>query len=297
MIGSNFRSKVRILFAIVLTALSTAASAASDFFANPQLQRQAPAAFALQPEARGFLQPAFQQTLTQGDALVAAIREDKQLAEAIARWPSLSMEQQVPYLKKLFALETSVMGIEPPRLLIDNHSYPGRTVYFDFDPKVPSTGTVYLNPEKLAERPRYESLAFLLHETRHSFQFQRAFGNAAPASAVERGFAAAFEAQKSLKGFSFSDFLTLLNEYEAFQFANYVLGQLTNWQLEMTDMGTFASQFDKHGELKIDLIALAAEQSDLSLLERYNSLAEAQYQLRQQKSAVTGDSGKKNEKD
>lgn len=53
-------------------------------------------------------------------------------------------------------------------------------------------------------------------------------------------------------------------------------------------MGTFANQFDKHGELKIALIALAAEKSDLSLLERYNKLAEAQHQLRQQKSDAPG---------
>lgn len=272
--------------ALATTLFSTSAAADAKFFANPELQKQMPAAFALQPQAHSFLQPAFKQTITDGDRLVAAIRADRELAQAIARWPSLSMEQQIPYLQRLFALEVATMGVEPPKLLIDDHSYPGRTVYFDFDPQSPSTGTVYLNPEKLAERPKYESLAFLLHETRHSFQFQRAFSNTFESSnAVERGFAAAFKAQKSLKGFSFSDFLTLLNEYEAFQFGNYVLGQLTDWQLDMTDMGTFTSQFDRDGKLKIDLIALAAEQSNRSLLERYNELAKTHYELRSQKSA------------
>ncbi|WP_299594950.1 hypothetical protein [uncultured Microbulbifer sp.] len=273
-----------VISTISCAFFSTAAVADAKFFANPELQEQMPSAFALQPQARGFLKPAFQQTVEQGNALVAAIRADKELAEAIARWPSLTMEQQIPYLKRVFALEIAIMGVEAPKLLIDDHSYPGRMVYFDFDPKNPSTGTVYLNPAKLAERPKYESLAFLIHETRHSFQFQHAFGETEDTqNAVISGYAAAFEAQKSLKGFSFSDFLTLLNEYEAFQFGNYVFGKLTNWEVDMPDMpdmGTYASQFDQHGELKIDLIALAAEESDRSLLERYNELAKAQYQLR-----------------
>ncbi|MFC6635457.1 hypothetical protein [Microbulbifer taiwanensis] len=268
------------IIALILMFWS-AAAAASDFYANPELQRQMPGAFALQPEARDFLAPAFRQTLQHGDALVAAIRKDAQLEKAIAQLASLSIGEQIPYLKRLFALETAVMGIAPPKLLIDNHSYPGRTAYFDFDPENPSTGTVYLNPGKLAERDKYDALAFLIHETRHSYQFQRAFsGDVAARDTIAAGYADAFRAQKSLKGFSFSDFLTLVNEYEAFQFGNYVLGSLTDWQLEMPDMGTFASQFDTDGKLKIDLIRMAAEESDSSLLERYNQLAKEQYELR-----------------
>ncbi|WP_160152304.1 hypothetical protein [Microbulbifer sp. ALW1] len=289
---------ITVSCALAAALFSPAVAADAKIFANPQLQQQMPTAFALQPQARGFLQPAFRQTVEQGDALVAAIREDKELAEAIARWPSLTMEQQIPYLKRVFTLEVAVMGVKAPKLLIDDHSFPGRMVYFDFDPQNPSTGTVYLNPKMLAERPKYESLAFLIHETRHSFQFQHAFSDASDMQdAVNSGYAAAFKAQKNLKGFSFSDFLTLLNEYEAFLFGNYVLGKLTNWQLDMPDMGTFASQFDQHGKLKIDLIALAAEDSDRSLLERYNELAQAQYALRSQKSSGSKDSEKDNKGD
>ncbi|WP_323843976.1 hypothetical protein [Microbulbifer magnicolonia] len=264
---------------------SAAAAAESDFYANQELQRQMPGAFALQPQARGFLKPAFAMTIRQADALVAAIEKDQALRDAIARWPELSIDEQIPHLKRIFALETAVMEIAPPKLVIDNHSYPGRTVYFDFDPQKPSTGTVYLNPDKLAARNKYDALAFLIHETRHSYQFQLAYADEAgdkpeQVSPIAEGYRSAFEAQKTLKGFSFSDFLTLLNEYEAFQFANYVVGKLTDWQLEMTDMGTFASQFDREGRLKIDLIRLSETPSDASVLERYNRLAKAQYEQR-----------------
>ncbi|MBY6210125.1 hypothetical protein KUV95_01025 [Microbulbifer agarilyticus] len=275
---------MRLFTATCLFFCSVWANAAGSFYANPELQRQMPAAFALQPEAQAFLAPAFQQTIAHGDALVAAIQQDAELAQAIADWPKLTIEQQAPYLKRVFAIETQVMGIEPPTLLIDNHSYPGRMVYFDFDPQNPSTGTVYLNPDKLAERPKYDSLAFLIHETRHSLQFQHAFStNADEVDALAIGYAEAFNAQKALQGFSFSDFLTLVNEYEAFQFGNYVLGKLTNWQLDTQDMGTYASQFDTHGKLKIDLVKLATEDAETSLLERYNVRAQKHFDLRERK--------------
>nr|WP_010133687.1 hypothetical protein [Microbulbifer agarilyticus] len=273
---------MRLFTAITLILCSAWANAAGGFFANPELQRQMPAAFALQPEAQAFLAPAFQQTIAHGDALVAAIQQDAELAQAIADWPSLTIEQQIPHLKRVFAIETRIMGIAPPTLLIDNHSYPGRMVYFDFDPQNPSTGTVYLNPDKLAERPKYDSLAFLIHETRHSLQFQHAFSNnTGEVDALAAGYAEAFKAQKALTGFSFSDFLTLVNEYEAFQFGNYVLGKLTDWQLDTRDMGTYASQFDTHGRLKIDLVQLANEDTDTSLLTRYNAQAQAHFDLRE----------------
>ncbi|MCA0892614.1 hypothetical protein [Microbulbifer agarilyticus] len=284
---------MRLFTATCLIFCSVWAHATGSFYANPELQRKMPAAFALQPEAQAFLAPAFQQTIAHGDALVAAIQQDAELAQAIADWPKLTIEQQVPYLKRVFAIETQVMGIEPPTLLIDNYSYPGRMVYFDFDPQNPSTGTVYLNPDKLAERPKYDSLAFLIHETRHSLQFQHAFSvNIEGADTLATGYAEAFKAQKALKGFSFSDFLTLVNGYEAFQFGNYVLGKLTNWQLDTRDMGTYASQFDTHGKLKIDLVQLATEDAESSLLERYNVQARKHFDLRERKAKTKADENK-----
>ncbi|MBY5992776.1 hypothetical protein [Ferrimonas balearica] len=260
---------------LALALSAPLAQAADPFYANPELQAQAPSAFALQAQARPFLAQAHALTRKQGEALVAAIQAEPELAEAIARWPQLSFDEQRPHLERVFALECALLGITPPELVIDPHSYPGKTVYFDFDPSRPGPGVVYLNPQKLAAMPPYASLAFLLHETRHSYQFQLAY---AEDSVLAQGYRDAFEAQKRLEGFSFSDFLTLLNEYEAFQFGNYVLGRLTDWQVRMINMGTYASQFDGRGTLKMDLLELG-EEGDL--LSRYNALAEAHWQARQ----------------
>lgn len=75
---------------------------------------------------------------------------------------------------------------------------------------------------------------------------------------IAKGFKASFFAQKdaSLGVRSFCDFLTLLSEYEAFQFGNYILGKLTNWKVNLSDMGTLASQYDSHGHSKLDLSEL-----------------------------------------
>ncbi|WP_299568977.1 hypothetical protein [uncultured Shewanella sp.] len=273
---------------------------ADNFYANQVLQQQAPHAFALQPQSEAFLAPAYEITLAHANNLVGLIAQDKALTQAIKNWPHLTMDDQIPWLKKVFELAVKSFGTQAPKLIIDNHSYPKKMVYFDFDVEVGGKGIVYLNPEKLSEEEAFASLAFLIHETRHSYQFQRAM--AGEGDVVSQGYLAAFTAQKQLTGFGFSDFLTLLNEYEAFQYGNYVIGQLTDWQVDMINMGTFASQYDSHGQLKIDLQAMAAQtkfieakpikngalqngsetNNQLSLLEQYNQLAQTQYQLRQQ---------------
>ncbi|MCL1046471.1 hypothetical protein L2737_14230 [Shewanella electrodiphila] len=261
-------------------------SLADGFYANETLQRQAPDAFALQPEAHDFLVSAYALTIKDGDRLLGLIAEDKALTNAIQQWPEMTIEQQIPWLKKVFALEVRSFGTKAPQLIIDNHSYANKMVYFDFDIEAGGNGIVYLNPDKLAEEEAYASLAFLIHETRHSYQFQQALNANASDSdseivAISAGYLAAFKAQKQLKGFGFSDFLTLLNEFEAFQYGNYVIGQLTDWQIDMNNMGTFASQFDNQGQLKIDLNTLSANVDELSLLAQYNELAKEQFELRQ----------------
>ncbi|TLU66777.1 hypothetical protein FE810_04520 [Thalassotalea litorea] len=255
----------------------------AKFFANEQLQQQAPGAFVLQPQAREFVNSAEQKTYQQADDLVTAILAHPLLNKAITKWPELTIEQQIPYLKEIFKLEHQVLNIEPPTLLIDTTTYPNRAVNFvfktDFSGKIIDTGTVYLNPEKLKSQPHYGPLAFVIHETRHSYQYQLA--QLDQSDALSQGYKQAFIAQKQLSGFSFSDFLTLNNEYEAFLFGNYVVGRLTNWQVDMVNMGTFASQFDNKGVLKINLKAMAKKHAARqSILPAYNRAAETQFRLR-----------------
>ncbi|QLE86980.1 hypothetical protein FLM48_19035 [Shewanella sp. Scap07] len=268
----------QILFAWI--GLIILPAKANTFYANAEIQQQAPNAFALQSVTADFLPIAYQQTIQDADKLLAAIAADKPLTAALANWSNLSIEQQLPWLKLIFELEVQSFNTPAPTLIIDSHSYPGKMVYFDFDLQQPEDAVVYLNPEKLAQQPPYAALAFLLHETRHGYQFQRAISG--ETDVLSQGYLAAFTAQKTLSGLGFSDFLTLLNEYEAFQYGNYLIGQLTNWQVDMINMGTFASQYDHQGQLKIDLIALTKNSKELSVLEQYNRLAKAQYELRQQ---------------
>ncbi|MCL1050587.1 hypothetical protein L2755_13250 [Shewanella abyssi] len=300
---------VSLLLMLVQLGVMPSVQAAGSFYATQELQSQSPQAFALQPEAQAFILAAQAKTIADANRLVELILADDGLVTALAYWEQLSINEQIPYLRKIFALEYRSMGIEQPKLIIDNHSYPNKMVYFDFDVShfAPSqrsnidslsSGTVYLNPDKLATQDKFSSLAFLIHETRHSYQFQlsQQVNNSANDAIFASGYVAAFNAQKSLTGFGFSDFLTLLNEYEAFQYGNYVLGQLTEWRLDLIGMGTFASQFDHQGQLKIDLADLmpsvkidtdakTTTSNELSLLEKYNLAAKEQYQQRQAASA------------
>ncbi|WP_298439734.1 hypothetical protein [uncultured Ferrimonas sp.] len=267
-----------ILSVVMATAVSIAAgveakSGLDPFFANQSLQQQAPQAFVLQPQAEGFLRSAWPQTQQQGLALAAAIIEDDELAEAVSVWPELTFAKQQPLLQRIFELQCQQMGIEAPTLLIDDSSYPDKMVYFDFDPATPDRGTVFLNSAKLAEQPPVVSLALLLHETRHSYQFQLAF---AQDNVLAQGYRAAFKAQKQLAPKSFSDFLTLGNEYEAFQFANLVMGELFNWKVDMPSMGTYASQYWANKQLKIDLLEQLDQHQPTPLLDLFNQQMQAQ---------------------
>jgi len=262
---------------LALLSLYTASSFSGDkFFANEEIQHQAPLAFALQEASHNFLLSSHKITLEHANKLITAINSDPQLVSAISRWKTLTFEQQTPYLKKVFKLEYASFGIEPPELIIDNTSYPGKTVFFDFDINNPSSGIVYLNPNKLSKMDKYAALAFLIHETRHSYQFQ--LSNSRLKSVLVIGYKNAFEVQKSSTAgtLSFSDFLTLLNEYEAFMFGNYVIGKLTNWKVDQSKLGTYASQFDKNGALKIDLLKLHKSTSNDSVLLQFNKLMKSQ---------------------
>lgn len=261
---------------------SFALSAPSRFFANPEVQKLAPSAFALQKEALEFVKGLEQETRADRHALVNAIRSNAHLKAAVTRWESFTVEEQIPFLREVFALECQTMGITPPELVIQAGITAG-PAYFDFDVTKPGAGRVLLNPDALKkEKNQYASLSLLIHETRHAKQFQMAFplNSEAPGSIFAKGYRAAFTAQKAITAkFSFCDFLTLLNEYEAFQFGNYVLGELTHWQVDILDMGTFASQYDSQGMLKIDLARLANEVAPENLLSAFNELEKVQKKL------------------
>lgn len=260
----------------ILTALFAGlvfAAPADRFYANADFQRQAPAAFAVQKEALPAVQAIAREAAAERGRFLSLLRAQPRLIQDILRFDALDEAARDRVLREVFAVEIRSFGVTPPALIIENDRIPG-PAYFDFDPGKPGAGTVILNPRELAKlKSPFESLLLLIHETRHSAQFQRAFRDNGPAA---RGYRASFEAQKALKGFSFCDFMTLLNEYEAFQFANFVLGSLMGFRLDVADMGSFASQYDSAGRLKIDLLQIAATEGPDRVLIRFNDLEKAQ---------------------
>jgi hypothetical protein len=250
---------------------------AERFFAKAETLALAPGAFAVQAESVPVL-AALASESKQRDALVAAIRQDQALSRQITRFGSLTWTEQLPVLKQVMALEAKTMGFTPPPLVIEAGDQ--REAFFDFNPDQPGTGTVKLWPAALAKDSNpYAALMLLIHETRHSWQFQRAFGpKRQSGDVVAKGFQAAFRAQRDLSGkLTFCDFCTLLNEHEAFQTGNYVVGKLTDWAVDTTDMGCFSSQFEAPGRLKIDLLDLAKQVGPQKLLAAFNEREKSQF--------------------
>ena len=269
------KTNIIVLFICFMSVSSFAEP--TRFYANPVLQNKTPAAFALSAKNQPWLALAHQQRQVDAERLFNALKAKPALFKQLKAWSTLSFEQRISLLPQVFEIECQTLGIIPPELIINTTLYPSRAVNFVFDIKNPGSGLVYLNPLKLKEMDDYAPLAFLLHETRHAYQFQLAFGQE---SVLAQGYKAAFTRQATLAGASFSDFLTLLNEYEAFQFGNHVLGLLTDWQFKSPLMGTFASQFEHKNTLKIDLTTLEKTAESATILKQYNQLAEAQYQIR-----------------
>ena len=262
------------LFFLLLTTCATLNAAPADFFATQEIQSQAPGAFALQPESFEFIKKVDGATLSQRDQLVSEIQKNKELNKAIQDWATLTIDEQIPHLRKIFELEIQVLNVQAPELIIGSDEIPGRAAFFDFDVEKPGEGRVLLNPKVLSGMDKYASLALLIHETRHSAQFQMAFPKKTEKvkeSVFAEGFYKAFEAQKKLPVRTFCDFLTLLNEHEAFQFGNYVVGKLTHWKVNLSGMGTLASQYDKHGHIKLSLVDLI-EKEPKKVLENFNEL-------------------------
>lgn len=264
--------------AVVLSASAHAKNRdESKFFARDSVERKDPYAFVIRPESYRVIGELEALTNRQIYEFAYAIQGDQALLKSIASFEQMSIAEQIPVLKRVFQLECATMGVTPPELVFSNDRIPG-AAYFDFDLNAPGPGAVILNPSALEkETNKYASLILLIHETRHSAQFQLATKSS---NSLARSFYASFRAQKDLKGqLSFLDFMSLVNEYEAFRFANGVVGQLTDFKVEAFDMGSFASQFDEHGQNRIDLIHLFKSVGANGVLDAFNKLEREQYQI------------------
>lgn len=273
---------------VAMTALAGESAEKSldrRYFANKDVQVLRPEAFALQPESKEFLLSIKDHSLKEQKSLVELIKSDEELSLKIKNFSSLTDSQKEDALRKVFALEVKALNIKAPKLIIASDVIKGEA-YFDFDLSNPGTGTVIINLEAIKKDPNpYTALMLLIHETRHSAQLQKAFDPSLENEAEALGFKAAFHAQKELgsKLSSFSDFLTLNNEYEAFSFGNYVVGSLTNWTVDTLGMGTYASQYNTDESFKIDLhkLFLGVEAGEIkdSVLDEFNRQENAQYIL------------------
>lgn len=272
--------------ALFFTYASFAQSIDKNYFANSDVQKLKPEAFALQPESRDFLQLNEVTAKKEIMTFLNLIQSDHELVENIKLFPELTWEKKEKILRAIFALEVQALDIKAPELIIDSNTIKGEA-YFEFDLNHPGAGKVILNPKAISQDSNpYTALMLLIHETRHSAQFQKAYDPTSDLNgALASGYRAAFQAQKEFatKITSFSDFLTLNNEYEAFRFGNFIVGILTNWKADTLGMGTYASQFNSDQTSKIDILKLFEKfdrgEIQKSVLEEFNKLEKTQYDL------------------
>ncbi len=252
------------------------------FFANEDFQVQFPGASVLHGDSLAFLEGSLQRTFREANTLIRSIQRRPALVRAIRDFGQLPPKARIQVLKDVFRLETRLSGYPAPALILDDTAK--RSTFFDFDPAKPDTGKVILNLAKLFADPNpYAALLFLIHETRHSYQFQVGFSVGHPVSpsdhlAYQKGFQAQREIFDTARKVSFCDFLTLNQEYEAFLFGNIVMEILTRGAVDTSGMGTLASQYLPRSGLRLHLpklaISLGAGQD---LLDAFNQAEKSQY--------------------
>ncbi len=273
--------------ALFLLTQTAWASDPSTFFANKPFHENNPGATALHAKSKLFVIKSYRATLKAGDELIAAILKQPTLASDVAHFPALSEDKRIKVMKSVFKIETQLSGTLPPELILDRDAK--KETFFDFDPAKPGPGRVILNPTKLfADTNAYAGLLFLIHETRHSFEFQVGFEeNKNHASYLVNAYHAGFVAQKNVfdQGLkvSFCDFLTLNQEYEAFLFGNYVMKALTNGAVDTSGMGTLASQYVPGKGLRLDLAKLLKQTPPENVFDAFNELEKVQFNERQNK--------------
>ncbi|WP_156904764.1 hypothetical protein [Ferrimonas senticii] len=247
---------------------------ADKFLANQSVQQQAPAAFVLQPQAQAFVRSAGLVTQQQVYELVAAIKQDDLLTARIAQWSDLEQSQRVEVLGQLISLQSRLWHYPEP-LLLPVVSSPQQLS--GFIPRTPLNGRseVYLNLLELEKQPPLVQLVLLLHESRHAYQLAQT--EQAPHSDLAKGFAAGFAAEQNINPVSFGDIAALTHEYEAHQFANWVIGLLFDWQWYLPSLGSHLSQFNADGSLRADLLMWLDQPSATPLIDRFNQ------QLRKQR--------------
>lgn len=267
------------IFIVAIMVMQTAF--AGNYFADPKVQALAPKAFALQPETIDFHKHLEDHVKSERESLIELIKDNHELALKIENFKDLNWNEKEKVLREVFSLEVKSMNIVAPKLVIDSTSIKGEA-FFEFDVVNPTPGIVYINPEVIQKDSNpYTALMLLIHETRHSAQFQKAFLSNDSDTPEAIAYKEAFVAQKKFSNeiVGFCDFLTLNNEYEAFQFGNYVVTSLTHGRVDTLGMGTYASQYNADLTLKIDVPELFRTHEGHNVLEAFNKLEKAQYDL------------------
>jgi hypothetical protein len=237
----------------------------------------------LQDETRSFLEQSLAKTFSDGDALISAVEGVPGLSDNVRSFRQLDREERIQVMQQVFKLEVQSSGLTAPELVLDDGAK--RETFFEFDPSRSGPGRVVLNPRLLfADSNPDAALLFLIHETRHSYQFQVAFASGGEASPVlASAYRSGFQAQRQIFDLplrpSFCDFLTLNQEYEAFLFGNYVLEKLTSGRVDISGMGTLASQYLLGQGLQLNLPELALQTRPGGLLDAFNELEKQQYRV------------------
>jgi hypothetical protein len=259
----------------LLTLISITVATNAGFYAEQLTQEKHPSSFVLSSNSDVFINAIYSTSFKEADKFIMALKSDQKLWNLLQNWDKLSLQEQIPLLKKVFNHEVKSLGIAAPKLIIDlNYK---RAAFFEFADNLTGTGTVYLNPSLVYSENKYSSLSLLIHETRHSAQLQMTKANHGM-SHLGYFFRESFMTQKKIgHQLGFCDFLTLNNEYEAFLFGNYVIHKITAGTIDIKGMGTFASQFNKDGSIKIDLKKLHNDPHN-NVLNKFNQLEEMQAQ-------------------
>jgi hypothetical protein len=279
-----------------LSAPSQVASQASDYAslgglsdalgAHPSVELQAPLAFALTPNAFPFLQALARVVEPLRLQLAQSLMSDRSVSQGLAGWELANGTTQLSVLKRIAAIEGSVMNCQVPPLIEQAGPADQTGVMAYYQPGTSDIGQVVLYPDAIAQGGKYLALSTLVHEMRHAAQYQlvqsKQAGQLSAGSdnaTLATAYAAAWSAMDSLGGESklaYGDYAHLNVEYDAFQTGNEVATIVSQGAFSALGYGFVDAAYSQASKPQLNLLTLTGQYAGSQLVAAVN---QAEYRV------------------
>lgn len=247
--------------------------------AHPSVQLAAPHAYSLTSQSRAFVKTLTDVMTPLRRSLAERLKADATVTKGLAAWDSSTNAARLTVLKRIATLEAEVMGCAVPTVALATAKpeEAGLKAYFQPDS---SAGGIVIFTDALTRDGKYAAVSMIVHEVRHSAQYQLAATSQRSLSSLDAdrralaaGYMEAWDVLNKLGSeadLAYGDYVHLNVEFDAFQTGNAVATMLSGGTYDALGFGFVDTHYTAVDTPKLDLLALGATLVDSSLIAAVN---------------------------